>query len=301
LNSPRIQTFLAYLAIHSTRPVTRQEIAFLFWPDSNENQARTSLRQLIFRLRQLWPEAPLYLDFQETSLQWKDIGLVKSDISAYLDAVTTAKQIISIPEKKMHLSAAVTMYQGDLFPESYDDWVIPYRQHFHQSILTVITELIAIYEAEKDYSTALAYADQLRKIDSLHEPAYQHLMRLYSLVGNRGKALQLYHELTTMLQDEFAADPSEETKSLYEGIQSSNLNWKTENRASYTFSTRRITTGIGLVRTRRSWRRGAVRIKCIEPQENGDNWLGALFAISGDGKCGLGISYGKLGSFAFDS
>jgi DNA-binding SARP family transcriptional activator len=51
LEHARLQDLLAYLLLQRGRPVSRQQLASLFWPDSPENQARTNLRSLWHRLR----------------------------------------------------------------------------------------------------------------------------------------------------------------------------------------------------------------------------------------------------------
>ena len=56
LDSPRLQSFLSYLVINLDSPQSRQQMAFLFWPDSNESQARTNLRNMLFKLREAFPE-----------------------------------------------------------------------------------------------------------------------------------------------------------------------------------------------------------------------------------------------------
>ena len=59
LNHARLQELLAYLLLHRQRPIARQHLAFLFWPDSTEEQARTNLRTLWHRLRRTLPDAGL--------------------------------------------------------------------------------------------------------------------------------------------------------------------------------------------------------------------------------------------------
>ena len=56
VESPRLQSFLAYLLIHRNTPLQRQQLAYLFWPDSSESQSRTNLRNLLYRLREVLPE-----------------------------------------------------------------------------------------------------------------------------------------------------------------------------------------------------------------------------------------------------
>jgi DNA-binding SARP family transcriptional activator len=44
---PRPQALLAYLLLHREAAQPRQHIAYLFWPDSPESQARTNMRHLL--------------------------------------------------------------------------------------------------------------------------------------------------------------------------------------------------------------------------------------------------------------
>src|SRR4051812_28488108 len=55
--TPRLQSLLAYLVLHRDVPQPRQHLAFLFWPDTNEAQARNNLRQLVHQLRHTLPAA----------------------------------------------------------------------------------------------------------------------------------------------------------------------------------------------------------------------------------------------------
>src|SRR5215467_4401511 len=50
LNTVRLQSLLAYLVLHRDVPQQRQHLAFLFWPDTTEAQARNNLRQLLHQV-----------------------------------------------------------------------------------------------------------------------------------------------------------------------------------------------------------------------------------------------------------
>ena len=67
----RLQELLAYLLLHRNVPVPRQQLAFLFWPDSVEEQARTNLRNLWHRLRRALPDADHLLLTDDLSVQWR--------------------------------------------------------------------------------------------------------------------------------------------------------------------------------------------------------------------------------------
>ena len=73
LNSMRLQSLLAYLVLHRDVPQQRQHLAFLFWPDTTEAQARNNLRQLLHQLRQVFPAVEQFLSTDTHTLHWHPI------------------------------------------------------------------------------------------------------------------------------------------------------------------------------------------------------------------------------------
>jgi serine/threonine protein kinase len=61
IDTARLQSLLAYLALHHTAPQPRSRLAYLMWPDSTDEQALTNLRNAIHRLRHTLPGAEAFL------------------------------------------------------------------------------------------------------------------------------------------------------------------------------------------------------------------------------------------------
>ena len=68
--SSRLQSLLAFLIVHRDRPLARQRVAFIFWPDSSESQARTNLRHLLHMLRRALVEPDRYVSIDGQTVQW---------------------------------------------------------------------------------------------------------------------------------------------------------------------------------------------------------------------------------------
>src|SRR5690242_18072143 len=83
LNGQRPQLFLAYLLLHRDRQVTRQEIAFLFWPDASERQARTNFRNLLHRLRRLFPSLDEFVWTDNTRIGWQTDRPMRYDVQVF--------------------------------------------------------------------------------------------------------------------------------------------------------------------------------------------------------------------------
>ena len=81
-NTPRLQSLLAYLLLHRDAAQPRGHVAFRFWPDSTEAQARTNLRTLLHRLRRSLPEPDCFLQVDALPRYYATAG-------AFIHASTT--------------------------------------------------------------------------------------------------------------------------------------------------------------------------------------------------------------------
>lgn len=74
VNTARLQSLLACLVLHREAAHLRQHLAFLFWPNSSESQARNNLRQLLHALRLALPDADTFLAADHRTLHWRADG-----------------------------------------------------------------------------------------------------------------------------------------------------------------------------------------------------------------------------------
>ena len=80
----RLQHLLAYLALHSATPISRRQLAFLFWPDSTDQQALKNLRTSLTRLRIALPDADHFI---EATAQTEDLMKGKTPDEARTELV----------------------------------------------------------------------------------------------------------------------------------------------------------------------------------------------------------------------
>src|SRR5256886_17702449 len=91
LNTVRLQSLLAYLVLHRNAPQQRQHLAFLFWPDTTEAQARNNLRQLLHQLRQAFPTVEHFLSADAHVLYWHTITPCHLDVAEFEQALIHAE------------------------------------------------------------------------------------------------------------------------------------------------------------------------------------------------------------------
>ncbi len=211
INSPRLQSLLAYLVLHRDAPQARRDLAFLFWANSSEAQAMTNLRKSLHELRHVLPDPDRFLQIDTHEVQWRPNAPFTIDTVEFENAVRRAS---TVAERQ----AAVDLYHGDLLPSCYDDWIIPDRERLRQTFIDTLEQLIAQQESQREYRGAIAYAHRLLQEEPLREETYLRLMRLYNLCGDRTSALRTYHACATALQRELDIEPSQATRRAYEQL-----------------------------------------------------------------------------------
>jgi len=214
----RLQSLLAYLVMHRHSPQLRQQLAFLFWPDISEAQARANLRKTIYDLRKLLPNLDHFVQIEDQFLQWRNSAATTLDVDLFAAGLTRAEQANHQEVARAALEQAIALYTGDLLPACYDDWLLPERERLRQDYVRALEQLSSLLEQQREFSLALAYAQRLLRNDSLHESAYRLVMRLHVLNGDRATALRIYHTCVTRLQQELGVEPSPETEQLYQRL-----------------------------------------------------------------------------------
>jgi predicted ATPase/DNA-binding SARP family transcriptional activator len=215
-DSPRLQTLLAYLVLHGDAPQPRRQIAYLFWPESTEKQARTNLRKLLLQLRRALPAAEHFLADTQQTIQWQPAApswVDVTEVQALLDKLRTD------PENLALLTNLHDLYRGELLPNCYDEWVLARRRHLHEAVTQALGQLVTVLEARRAYEEGIRYAQRLLHLDPLEEQSYLQLIRLRALAGDRTGALRTYHDCVATLRRELDVEPATALQALAKQLQ----------------------------------------------------------------------------------
>ncbi|MEZ4869376.1 MAG: BTAD domain-containing putative transcriptional regulator [Caldilineaceae bacterium] len=210
-----VDALLIYLACQQ-RPISRDFLAELFWPERTQKQARANLRLALHRLRHLL--AP-YLVTTPQSMALAAAAPVQID-SLRFAAHLAADQLVEATE----------LYQGDFLDGFYLDgspafeqWTLLERERLRTLAIGAYQQRIGQLTAQNAHGGAVAVAQQLLRLDPLHEPTHRQLMRLFAQAGQRTAALAQYERCCQLLQRELAVTPDESTTTLAEQIRAGDL------------------------------------------------------------------------------
>jgi len=243
LESAKVRALLAYLVMESAQAHERERLAGLFWPEISESQARHSLSQALYNLRQALgqagqtgdltrqpgPLAPFLLigphtvQFNPQSDTWLDVGEFEQVLSGVLGH--THRRLETCGQCARLLRVAEQLYQGDFLTgaslrgcQAFEEWATVRRERLHAQVCQVLADLTGYYEASAELRPALETAQRWAQIDALNEPAQRSLMRLLALDGQRTQALARFEGFRKLLNQELNVEPGQETQQLYQRI-----------------------------------------------------------------------------------
>jgi len=205
---------LAYLGAGET-DATRDTLATLLWPESDQDHARASLRRALFELNQTPLGTWLVADRFTISL--------RPEARHHIDVVEFARLVARGDIGA--LQQAVALYQGDFLSSFYlsdsqpfEEWSTMQREGYRRQVLEALDTLTSHYLAQANYALAESAARRQLAIDDLRESAWRGLMEALVRDGRRNQALTEYRRCRQLLRDELGVVPATETTDLYEQI-----------------------------------------------------------------------------------
>ncbi|MBN2005858.1 MAG: AAA family ATPase [Anaerolineae bacterium] len=208
---PKTLPLLAYLLLNRAQPVSREQVAFALWSDEAETVARANLRRHLHYLQRALPPAPPdfpWILSPAKMLRWNDQAAFWLDVAEF-------ERLCDRPET---LAQAAALYGGDLLEAVYDDWIFFERERLREQYFACLGQLILQSRSQRDFSSAIGYAQQLLGRDPLREDIVRQLIALRYESGDRAGALQEYKRFAQLLQEELATCPMPETQALCELI-----------------------------------------------------------------------------------
>lgn len=189
---------LAVLALDG--PTPRERLAAWLWPDAAPGQARTNLRQRLFRLRKL---------AGSEIVSTGTVLCLSSRVS--LDITEAEQALLDDPYAAEGELLGVFEY---LDCHDLDQWLRRARANWRARVQEALMVRVEQLEATGRLDLALVYARRLARDEPLHEHAQRTLMKILHRQGDRSAALQVYERLRQTLSTELGVSPSWQSEAL---------------------------------------------------------------------------------------
>ena len=206
--TPKARKTRAVLAIVALAkgPVSRARLTDLLWGDRGEEQAKASLRQALYELRDLTSSGLLLVSRESVELGPKRLW---TDVCAIQGAIDPAEVADHLQDIQWPLLSDLDDVSPDL-----DEWLRAERTRVSGQIVRAGTEAAEVGIASGDAAAARSIADALERIEPLDERAAQAGMQADIALGDRSGAHRRMERLEKRLQDELGLAPSPDTRTL---------------------------------------------------------------------------------------
>jgi DNA-binding SARP family transcriptional activator len=193
---------LAPLAVARGRPVSRDKLLALLWPDTDSEHARRLLSDSVYLIRK----------------ELGDLALVTAGNDLRLDPTRVSSDVGEFEQ-------AVSLYDGPFLdgfhindaPE-FEHWLDVERERLSRSCARLLEMLAQESESGGDFAAA---ADWWRRL-AAHEPTSGRValgvMRALDAAGDRAGAIQHARTHTIILREQFGIDADPDVTSLADGL-----------------------------------------------------------------------------------
>jgi WD40 repeat protein/serine/threonine protein kinase/DNA-binding SARP family transcriptional activator len=217
LSSRPAQSLLAYLLLNPNQPIRREKLAGLIWPASTESNARGNLRHALWRVRKSLDsdgDAYLHADDLTVSLQlqkydWVDVNT----LDAHIQEDISTDALIEI----------LSVYEGELLPGFYEDWVAAERERLKTVFEGKMDLLLDRLVAESRWEDAIKWGERWISLGFTPEHAFRAMIIAHARLGDLGKAAAVYQRCVLALERDLGVQPSRQTREIYQGLMAGTL------------------------------------------------------------------------------
>lgn len=226
--APKTASILRYLVLRRSRPVTRETLLELIWPDEQVGAAAASLHTTLSVLRKalaaelgaepgggsivysdgayaLNPALHLQVDVAAFDA-WCARGLASEQACCYDDAIGAYR-------------VAIELYAGELvIGDCYDSWLLIERQRLACAYFLIAHKLAHHCLERGLYAEAMAQAQRMLAHDPCREDAHGTLMRCFARLNQRTQALRQFELCCALLRRDLGVEPVPDLFTLREQI-----------------------------------------------------------------------------------
>lgn len=222
----KVKLLLAILLLRRGKPIAKDAVTELFWPEAPPATARANLRATLHGLkRTLEPELEVgassrFIRADRDTLCLDGLDQIWTDLWEFDDLIgraRAAQRSRRSEEATQLFEAACNLGRGSFLPEpAFADHFQEVRTRVEQAYLNACLEVAVARVEAGDYREAIDAARRALLVDRATEDAYQVLIRAYLALGDRERAMQTYKLCQKHMRRLLGSEPSAHTHQLLE-------------------------------------------------------------------------------------
>jgi DNA-binding SARP family transcriptional activator len=210
LRSRKARALVAYLALAQDMRESRDRLAGLLWSETDNDKARTSLRQTLHVVRKAlheWGLTGVVVDIHYVRLDRSEFATDLDDLAASVERGEPAHRLMS----EARITDSLLPGYDDIDP-AFGAWLRLKRESIRQRLMQELEDQLS--EGRTSARCRKRTACALLQLDPTNEVACRGLMRAFMEAENVAGALAAYGQLWSCLEKDYDIEPSAATQEL---------------------------------------------------------------------------------------
>lgn len=211
----------AFLITERHRPVPKDELISIVWPDSAPRETEDALNAILSKLRAALKKAAARagtIDAVCGTIQARLCSDVWIDLEHAANSIDEAEGALRSGDCHRAWGpavAAVIIGRRPFLAGDDAPWIEARRTRLRSLLVRGLHVLSQITAHNGEHALAVQYATEIIELEPFQETGYRHLMQIHAHMGNRGEALRVFGKCRELLREELGADPSQETERMF--------------------------------------------------------------------------------------
>lgn len=207
---------LFFYFLSRTRPVTKEEIGEVFWPESAPDQLKIRFKNNLYRLRRAAGQDVVL--FENDCYFFNRLVDYEYDVEVFQTRLVQAETARSSEEKLSFLEEAAGLWRGPYLQDVDGLWASAERAQLEQAYLGALRQMLELQRKAGEPKAALQTCQRALQANACLEEFHRDAMRIHAEQKDRLSVIWQYQACCNALRTELGVEPSEETRALYERL-----------------------------------------------------------------------------------
>ncbi|MFD0693488.1 response regulator [Paenibacillus sp. GCM10027628] len=203
----KAQELFAYLVHRKNRPVRKDTLLELLWPDSDYKKGLTQLYTAIYQIRKTLHAMGSTIEIQNVDKGYTlDLKNTRLDVEEWENGLQELSALE--PDTLSRYKRLLELYRGDYFAEYDYIWAESERERLRALWFQQAVRLADFLAASDMYAEALSLYYRIQQAFPYAEESYWALMKLFQAQGDYASVQRQHDSLCLVLSEEFGTQPN---------------------------------------------------------------------------------------------
>lgn len=203
----KAQELLAYLIHWRRKPIKKDTLLELLWPDTDLKKGLTQLYSAIYQIRKLLEMNNLHLVIQSVDKGYMlDLQDVKLDVDMWQEGLQAA-ELLSLSTLETH-KQLLELYRGDYLNDHCYIWAESEKERLRAIWFQHAIQVANFMTESQLLADAITLYYRLQQAFPDREEIYLALMKIYYVQNDYALMKKQYSTLCAILSEEYDAEPS---------------------------------------------------------------------------------------------